>query len=76
MNISCIDDVTPCPNDFYKMDSKACVPITWCPANYYIDDKIKTCSLKCDRKKYTHVKTKKCLDSCLVGEYAGVNMRC
>ena len=26
MNISCIDDVTPCPNDFYKMDEDGMAP--------------------------------------------------
>ncbi len=37
MNISCISDSTLCPNDFYKMDAKYCVPVTWCPSNYFID---------------------------------------
>lgn len=60
MNLTCIADATLCPNDFYKMDSKYCVPITWCPSNYFIDETLMTCLAQCDRTEYTNTDTKKC----------------
>ena len=58
------------------MDAIACVPVTWCPTNYFIDETEKTCSANCDRTKYTQISTKMCQNSCNEGEYAGVNLVC
>lgn len=64
MNTSCIPTVPVCPNDLYKLDSIACVPSTWCPADYYRDEDLKTCSEACSPQKYVDTSNRLCLYSC------------
>ena len=76
MNASCIPNVEKCPNDLYKMDSKECVPFTWCPSNYFKDETLKTCSAQCSRDKYVDSSTRTCTDACELGQYVGQGMEC
>ena len=76
MRSSCIENVEKCPNDLYKMDSKECVPMTWCPATYYKDETLKVCSSSCSREKYIDEANKLCIDGCSTGEYVSEGMVC
>ena len=53
------------------MDYKQCIPMTWCPSNYYKDVTLKTCSTECSREKYIDENEKKCIDKCDTGYYVG-----
>ena len=76
MRKSCIVNQDRCPNELYKLNSKECVPSTWCPATYYRDENIKTCSSSCSRDKYVNKVERTCLANCSSGEYVGAEMNC
>lgn len=76
INTSCITNVDKCPNDLYKMNSNACVPITWCDSDFYKDIEMKTCSSSCTREKYVYESNKTCVDECGSSYWVAEGMVC
>jgi hypothetical protein len=72
----CINDTTFCPNDFFKMDGKYCIPQSQCPSNYFIDLAERICASSCPVEKYVDSDTKTCNYNCNSDQYVGVGMIC
>lgn len=74
--LTCINDVTFCPNDFYKMDGKYCIPQSQCPESYYIYQSQHICSTSCPADKYVDTENKRCVYECKSNQYASKGMVC
>lgn len=74
--LTCINDTAYCPNDFFKMDGKYCIPQSQCPSHYFIDQVKRVCASSCPAEKYVDNETKTCIYACRQDQYVGVGMVC